>query len=89
MEKRGIAPVLINYIKNTQTFKQWRAAVAPDERLHCVMNIYHNKAGSKDAIYLRPFIVRPETSFLKSDDFIEYTNEVQRVDRLRHPEWFR
>ncbi|HAZ7869357.1 TPA: hypothetical protein J7103_002585 [Escherichia coli] len=38
MDKRGIAPVLINYIKNTQSFKQWRDISEPDERLHCVLN---------------------------------------------------
>jgi len=90
IEKRGIAPVLINYIKHTKTFNAWRSMVPPDERLHMIMNIYHYKAaGNKDNIHLRPFIVKPSTLLLHSSDFIEYTKQVYQNDRVRNPQWFR
>ncbi|HEC5165723.1 TPA: hypothetical protein R3U69_002249 [Escherichia coli] len=87
-EKEAYASLLINYIKQTQSFHVWRSQVDSDQRLHFIINIYADSKFSKDAVKLRPFIINPEDMMLSSFEIEAYTSQVQQVDKQKHPEWF-
>ncbi len=40
-------------------------------------------------VVLRPFIVNPDELMLTPADVVEFNSQVIKVDRQRHPEWFR
>lgn len=88
-ENEAYAPLLTNYIKQTQSFQAWRRQVNSDQRLHFIINVYADSKFNNDAVKLRPFIINADGVMLSSAEVEEYTANVQRGDRQKHPEWFR
>jgi hypothetical protein len=43
-EETELAPLIINYVKQTMTFRQWVSQSELNQRMHFLINIY----GSKD-----------------------------------------
>lgn len=88
-ENETYAPLLTNYIKQTQSFQAWRRQVSSDQRLHFIINVYADSKFNNDAVTLRPFIINADGVMLSSAEVEEYTAHVQRGDKQKHPEWFR
>ncbi|MBL5885578.1 hypothetical protein I7V28_18900 [Lelliottia amnigena] len=86
-EQSMLAPLLINYIKQTQNYAAWRRQISRDQRLHFLINVYSEPKSDKDAITLRPFIANADEVMLSLDEVIDLTGQVQRVDKKNHPEW--
>ncbi|MCA8621149.1 hypothetical protein LGN86_24895, partial [Escherichia coli] len=59
-----------------------------NQRLHFLINIYGAKEDGGEVV-LRPFIVNPDELMLTPADVVEFNSQVIKVDRQRHPEWFR
>ncbi|MCG0456693.1 hypothetical protein L6R44_11300 [Enterobacter cloacae complex sp. ECC445] len=88
-ENEAYAPLLTNYIKQTQSYQAWRRQFSSDQRLHFIINVYADSKIKKNAVKLRPFIINSYEIMLRSEEVEEYTAQVQRVDKQKHPEWFR
>ncbi|HFF1365791.1 TPA: hypothetical protein ACGBFF_004835 [Escherichia coli] len=87
-EESEFAFLLTNYIKQTLTFREWQRNAEGNQRLHFLINIYGAKEDGGEVV-LRPFIVNPDELMLTPADVVEFNSQVIKVDRQRHPEWFR
>ncbi|EAO1992430.1 hypothetical protein E0G79_21910 [Salmonella enterica] len=88
-EEAEMAPLIINYVKQTMTFRQWVSNSELNQRMHFLINIYGSKDDKKGEVVLRPLIVNPDALILTPTEVIELNSQVIELDRLRHPEWFR
>ncbi|SUI39622.1 Uncharacterised protein [Salmonella enterica subsp. enterica] len=84
-----MAPLIINYVKQTMTFRQWVSKSELNQRMHFLINIYGSKDDKKGEVVLRPLIGNPDALILTPTEVIELNSQVIKLDRLRHPEWFR
>lgn len=87
-EEAELAPLLTNYIKQTMTFREWQRRAEVNQRMHFLINIYGKKERKGDVV-LRPFIVNPDALMFTPAEVIQFNSQVVKVDRQRHPEWFR
>ncbi|NTZ41021.1 hypothetical protein EXW94_25825 [Enterobacter sp. JMULE2] len=87
-ENKAYAPLLTNYIKQTQCFQAWRRQVSSEQRLHFIINVYADSKFNKDAVKFRPFIINADGVMLSSAEVEEYTAHVLGGDKQKHPEWF-
>lgn len=87
-EESEFAFLLTNYIKQTLTFREWKRNAEGNQRLHFLINIYGAKEDGGEVV-LRPFIVNPDELMLTPADVVEFNSQVIKVDRQRHPDWFR
>lgn len=88
-EEAELAPLIINYVKQTMTFRQWVLKSEINERMHFIINIYGSKEDKRGEVVLRPFIINPDSLILTPAEVIEMNSQVVKADRQRHPEWFR
>jgi len=79
-----LAPILISYIKKTETFAVWRSTAKPSERLHVLLNIYPVKSGE---CLVRPCIVKSEASYLQVDDVKKNSHYLRERDKQNNPSW--
>lgn len=88
-EEAELAPLIINYVKQTMTFRQWVSNSELNQRMHFIINIYGSKDDKKGEVVLRPLILNPNALILTPAEVIEINSQIIELDRLRHPEWFR
>jgi hypothetical protein len=88
-EETELAPLIINYVKQTMTFRQWVSQSELNQRMHFLINIYGSKDDKKGEVVLRPLISNPDALILTPTEVIELNTQVIKADRMRHPEWFR
>lgn len=79
-----LAPILISYIKKTETFAVWRKTSKPGERLHVLLNIYPVLLGE---CLVRPCIVKSDASYLRVDDVKKNSHYLRERDKQNNPSW--
>lgn len=74
------------YMKQTQTYRQWKGRTVDGDRGHFFLNLY----GSKYNRHMRPFAVgAPNSVTVMDSDFVgRYAERVRNSDSVKHPEWF-
>ncbi|NBA95239.1 hypothetical protein [Pseudomonas sp. R5(2019)] len=75
---------IVDYLRETQSYRVWRGQAALSERMHAVLNIY---PGSGQP-WVRPFIIKSDRTVVDAEAVIDVSKQVATQDKVRHPEWF-
>lgn len=89
LEKQSLVPTLVCYVKLTSTYRQAKAKMGLEDRLHFMVNVYPEKRlKNVNACVFRPFVVIPHEVMVSATEFQEYAESVHKADKQNRPEWF-